>query len=40
MIRIIPAENTVEIGKCAADVVTEVLNNKKNAVLGFSFGFH
>lgn len=38
MIRIIKAENTVEVGKCAADVVTEVLKSKRNAVLGLATG--
>lgn len=38
MIKIIPAENTVEIGKNAADVVTEILKNKSNAVLGLATG--
>lgn len=38
MIKIIPAENTVEIGKNAADVVAEVLKSKKNAVLGLATG--
>ena len=38
MIKIIAAENTVGVGKCAADVVTEILKSKKNAVLGLATG--
>ena len=38
MIKIIAAENVLEVGKCAADVVTEVLKNKSDAVLGLATG--
>ncbi len=38
MIRIIAAIDSKEVGKVAADVVTEVLKSKKNAVLGLATG--
>ena len=38
MIRIIAAESLVEVGENAADVVTEVLKNKSDAVLGLATG--
>ena len=38
MIKIIAAENVIEVGKKAADVVTEVLKNKSDAVLGLATG--
>ena len=38
MIKIIAAENVIEVGKKAADVVTEVMKNKSDAVLGLATG--
>ncbi len=38
MIRIVYSENPIEIGKNAADVVTELLKSKPNAVLGLATG--
>ena len=38
MIKIIAAENVIEVGKKAADVVTDVMKNKSDAVLGLATG--